>query len=195
MKYLGRKLDIHPSAYRPPPMLWKKWSSTGKVKPQSWEFLQNIFSSVSELSQLQRHRHLLSRSRATILPLVSGTHFLTKIVISVVVRTFTSFLDFTYSMGWRAISQCRVCNILRQKQHYAGQKVLRFLILILYSVIAELTRVVKGVVTMSEIKGKESGQPVYACALNARTLDWRQMGLKQSLFGSHQEQRREHGVW
>lgn len=45
------------------------------------------------------------------------------------------------------------------------------LILIFYSVIAELTRVVKGLVTMSEIKGKESGQPVYACALNARTLD------------------------
>lgn len=98
-------------------------------------------------------------------------HCLTKIVISEAVRTFTSFLDFTYRMGWRAISQCRVCNILRQKQHYAGQKVLGFLILIFYSVIAELTRVVKGVVIMSEIKGKESGQPVYACALNARTLD------------------------
>lgn len=36
----------------------------------------------------------------------------------------------------------------------------------LYSVIAELTRVVKGAVTKSETKGKERDQPVHAGASN-----------------------------
>lgn len=39
----------------------------------------------------------------------------------------------------------------------------RFLYSYFYSVTAEVTRVVKEVVTRSEIEGKESGQPVHAC--------------------------------
>lgn len=65
IKYLRAKIG-HPSTYQSPPMLWKKWCSIGKVKSQSWELLQNIFSSVSELSQLP---NITGTSYPVLLPL------------------------------------------------------------------------------------------------------------------------------
>lgn len=56
---------------------------------------------VSELSQLQCPKHLLSSSLAIILPTCFRNHYLTKTVISVEESGLLhSFLDFTYSMGY-----------------------------------------------------------------------------------------------
>lgn len=96
MKTLGQNLDIQPNAYQLPPMLWKNWPSTGRVKPpQSWELLQNIPSSESQkLSQLHTVTGTSYRPLATILPTYFRNHNLTKLSFLWKNQHFYNFLRF-----------------------------------------------------------------------------------------------------
>lgn len=73
----------HPStAYQSTPVLWKKWSSIGRVKTSIMGTLPKHFLiRVLELSQLQSHRHLLLTFCASILPACFRNHYLTDILI------------------------------------------------------------------------------------------------------------------